>query len=79
MSFVVYAISGRNGRVYVGQSQDFDRRLEAHNKGMVPSTKTDRPWVLVKKQNFETRDDARFFEWQLKRSRGKRLKWMGTN
>ena len=78
MSFVVYAISGRNDRVYVGQSEDFDRRLEAHNKGFVPSTRADRPWSLIKKQEFDTRDDARFFERQLKRSRGKRLKWIKT-
>jgi len=76
MSFAVYAISGRNGRVYVGQSEDVEQRLQAHNKGLVPSTKADRPWLLIKRQDFDTREQARFFEWQLKRSRGRRLKWL---
>jgi predicted GIY-YIG superfamily endonuclease len=76
MSFAVYAISGKNGRVYVGQSQDVELRLQAHNKGLVASTKADRPWTLFKAAEFDTREQARFFEWQLKRSRGKRLKWL---
>jgi predicted GIY-YIG superfamily endonuclease len=76
MSFLVYAIRSGCGRIYVGQSQDVELRLEAHNKGLVASTKTDRPWTLVKTAEFDTRDQARFFEWQLKRSKGKRLKWL---
>jgi putative endonuclease len=76
MSNFVYAIQGKSGRVYVGQTEDLERRLSAHNRGAVQSTKEDRPWVLIKSQDFETRELARFFEWQLKRSRGKRLKWL---
>ena len=76
MSCAVYAIQGKNGRIYVGQTEDVERRLDAHNCGAVESTKDDRPWVLVKSQTFETRELARFFEWQLKRSRGRRLKWL---
>jgi predicted GIY-YIG superfamily endonuclease len=76
MSFAVYAIQGSNGRVYIGHSEDVERRLHAHNKGAVHSTRDDRPWILVKRQTFETREQARFFEWQLKRSKGKRLNWL---
>lgn len=79
MSFSVYAIKSCNGRIYVGQSQDMERRLEAHNKGLVASTKADRPWTLFKNAKFATREQARFFEWQLKRSRGKRLRWLESN
>lgn len=78
MSFVVYAIGAGNGRIYIGQTADIERRLEAHNRGTVQSTKPDRPWLLIKIKPFETREQARFFEWQLKRSRGKRLKWLGV-
>lgn len=79
MSFSVYAIKSCNGRIYVGQSQDMERRLEAHNNGLVASTKADRPWTLFKAAEFDTREQARFFEWQLKRSRGKRLRWLESN
>ena len=76
MSFAVYAIRGDAGRVYGGQSEDVARRLDAHNKGAVKSTKADRPWILIKTEHFETRARARLFEWQLKRSQGKRLRWL---
>ena len=76
MSFSVYAIQSDSGRIYVGQSQDVELRLQAHNRGLVASTKADRPWTLFKAVEFDTRERARFFEWQLKRSRGKRLKWL---
>ena len=76
MSFAVYAIQAKNGRIYVGQSENVEHRLDAHNKGAVPSTKADRPWTMIKCETFGTREQARFFEWQLKRSRGKRLKWL---
>lgn len=79
MSFSVYAIQSGQGRIYVGQSQDVERRLEVHNKGLVGSTKSDRPWTLFKVSEFATREQARFFEWQLKKSRGKRLKWLRSS
>lgn len=73
MSFSVYAIQSSSGRIYLGQSENVRRRLCAHNKGAVASTRADRPWTLLKTQQFATREEARFFEWQIKRSRGKRL------
>lgn len=76
MNCAVYAIQGKSGRVYVGQTEDIERRLRAHNCGAVKSTRDDRPWTLVRSQTLETRELARFFEWQLNRSRGKRLKWL---
>jgi predicted GIY-YIG superfamily endonuclease len=78
MRFVLYAIRSPSGRIYVGQTADFDKRLSLHNAGSVLSTKDDRPWVLFKKQEFDTREQARYFEWCLKRSRGKRQKWLET-
>ncbi|WP_168432885.1 GIY-YIG nuclease family protein [Pontiella sulfatireligans] len=75
--YVVYAIESRTtGRVYVGQSQDFDKRLKLHNSGHVISTSQDGPWMLVAMECFETRDQARWCEKLLKKSRGRRLKWL---
>ena len=76
--FYVYAIqSGKNKRVYIGQSDCLERRLGEHNAGQVSSTKNDRPWVLLRFQEFTTRNEARWFERQLKQSRGRRLRWLG--
>jgi putative endonuclease len=76
MTFVVYAIQSTNGRIYIGQTENLQRRLEQHNKGQVKSTKKDRPWAVVKIEDFPTREKARFFEYQLKKSRGRRLTWL---
>ena len=75
--FKVYAIrSSINQRVYIGQTKDFDARLNLHNKGLVKSTKRDIPWELYAEEVFETREAARWCEYQLKKSKGRREKWL---
>ena len=77
MSFYVYGIkSNRTNRVYVGQAKGIPQRLLQHNTGHVSSTKADRPWTLVAEQTVETRAKARWIEYQLKKSRGKRERWL---
>lgn len=79
MNFVVYAIQARSGHIYVGQTQDIVARLALHNAGQIASTRAERPWSLVKATPFATRNEARYFEWQLKRSRGRREKWLSAS
>jgi putative endonuclease len=76
MTFIVYAIQSTSGRIYIGQTESLQRRLEQHNKGQVESTKEDGPWVVVKIEQFSTREQARYYEYQLKNSRGRRLTWL---
>ena len=78
LMFFVYAIQSRTcGRIYIGQSERVERRLQEHNAGQVPSTKCDRPWALLRFEEFTRRSEARWFERQLKQSRGRRLRWLG--
>jgi putative endonuclease len=78
--FKVYAIeSSRRKRVYIGHTKEIDKRLKYHNSGYVKSTSRDRPWRLVAFQNFESKDEARWLERSLKKSRGKRKKWLSKN
>jgi putative endonuclease len=75
--FLVYAIkSSVTGRIYIGQTQDFAKRLERHNRGRVKSTSKDGSWQLIAMEEFETREQSRWCEKQLKSSRGKRIKWL---
>ena len=75
--FYVYAIHSKTSdRIYIGQSECVERRLDEHNAGQVSSTKNDRPWALLRVQDFSTRNEARWFERQLKQSRGRRLRWL---
>jgi len=75
--FLVYAIiSSKNERIYIGQTGDFCKRLVQHNAGYCKSTRDDGPWSQYAFEQFNTRSEARWCEYQLKRSRGRRLKWL---
>ena len=78
--FFVYGIKSQiTGRVYIGQTSDIAKRLQSHNKGKVPSTREDAPWNLIAYEVFEARNVARWQEFQIKKSRGRRLKWLKTH
>ena len=74
--FHVYAIeSDTTGRVYIGQTEDVEKRLWLHNNGHVKSTSKEAPWRFIALEEFDTREQARWCEKKLKKSRGKRMKW----
>ena len=75
--FEVYAIkSSSSERVYIGQTQDVDTRLQRHNSGFVKSTCRECPWKLIAIQKVKSRDEARWVEKNLKNSLGKRNTWL---
>ncbi|HKJ47605.1 MAG TPA: GIY-YIG nuclease family protein [Christiangramia sp.] len=58
--YIVYAIlSEVDGRIYVGMSQDAEKRLKEHNSGKTRSTKGYRPWRLFFTEEHFTREEAR--------------------
>jgi putative endonuclease len=76
----VYAISSLSAkRIYIGHTANIDERLKYHNSGYVKSTSRDRPWKLVASEQLSTRDEARWVEYSLKKSQGKRTKWLEQN
>ena len=56
--FTVYIIQSEEGYVYVGQTNDMDRRLREHNSGHSCWTKRGNNWVLLYQENYETRVGA---------------------
>ena len=73
----VYALrSSRKGRICIGQTKDLLRRIQWHNMGYVRSTRNDRPWELIAFEEVKSINEARWIENGLKRSRGKRIKWL---
>jgi len=73
----VYALrSSGKGRIYIGQTKDLLRRIQWHNMGYVRSTRNDRPWELIALEEVKSINKARWIEIGLKRSRGKRIKWL---
>jgi len=70
--FYVYAIqSTSRNYVYVGMTDNLDRRFSQHNSGVNPTTKPYRPFVLFWFEGFPTRVEARRREKYMKSGIGK--------
>jgi putative endonuclease len=68
--YILYSPSAK--RTYTGQTNDIDRRIIRHNKGMVPSTRPYRPWELVYSEEYDTRADAMKREKYFKMGKGRK-------
>ena len=69
----VYVLRSLTDRqFYVGLTRDLPERLQAHNKGLVPSTKRRRPFELVYWEGCVSESDAAQREKYLKTAWGKR-------
>ena len=78
--FFVYAIKSlTEERIYIGHTQNIEIRLKYHNSGNVKSTAQYRPWILTALKEVKNKNDARWIERELKRSRGKRIRWIERN
>ncbi|MCX8015698.1 MAG: GIY-YIG nuclease family protein [Patescibacteria group bacterium] len=72
--FFVYAIQSlKDGKLYIGISQNPQKRLKQHNSGMTPSTKGRRPFILVFEEACENRLEARQKEKFYKSGYGREL------
>jgi len=69
--FIYILYSDSKDRYYVGSSADPVKRLERHNAGATPSTKTGRPWKIVYTEEFENRSAAIKREIYIKRQKSK--------
>ncbi len=59
MVYYVYIIrSQKDGRFYIGQTHNLERRIEQHNQGQSGYTKKYLPWELFAYKTYETRKDA---------------------
>ncbi len=59
MAYFVYILeSQKDGRYYVGSTNNLEDRLKRHNEGRVNYTKTNRPWELVYSEEHPDRSSA---------------------
>ncbi|MBW7891246.1 MAG: GIY-YIG nuclease family protein [Chitinophagaceae bacterium] len=82
MFFVYVLRSQKDGRFYVGLTDDVTRRLKEHNSGKTKSTKGFIPWELLFFETFVTRIEARNREKYLKSGVGKeyvKSYWSGSS
>jgi len=71
--FYVYIIRSIKSpdQIYIGCTQNFDKRLSNHNCGTTPHTEKYKPWELVTYSVFEDREIAYKFEEYLKSGSGR--------
>jgi len=59
MSYYSYVLrSLKNGILYKGSTQDLEKRIATHNKGLVQYSSRHIPWELVLFEEFKTRSEA---------------------
>lgn len=64
--FIYILRSEKNGRYYIGSTNDVERRFKEHVDGKVKATRDIRPVFLVFQQEYETLRKARQVEQKLK-------------
>ena len=67
MNFVYILQSEKNGRYYIGSTNDLERRIAEHNSGKTMSLKYIRPLKIVFKKAYSTTDGAHKMELHLKK------------
>lgn len=70
MHYVYILQSERDGKFYVGETQDVEERLKYHNGGKVISTRHRRPMKLVGYEVYTTKAEARKCEIYIKSLKG---------
>jgi putative endonuclease len=69
--YLVYILQSlKDRKYYIGQTENLDRRIEDHNKKRVRSTRKRTPLILIRKEIFNTRGEARKRENYLKKLKG---------
>ena len=58
----------KDNKLYIGSTNDLDRRIKEHNSGKNKSTKNRRPFELVYKEEFNSTTEARIREKLFKKS-----------
>ncbi len=74
MWYVYILESLKNGRYYTGHTNNLERRLLEHNKGLTKSLRFLRPLKLVYKEEYSSRLDAARREKFLKSGKGRELR-----
>ena len=67
MNYFVYILkSSINNDIYIGSTENIEKRLAKHNRGEVQSTKAYRPWEMMQVEIFPSRQEARKRELRIK-------------
>lgn len=66
MHYIYLLKSKKDNDLYIGFTDNLERRIQEHNSGLVPSTKLRKPFELVYIEGYKSEKDARHRERNLK-------------
>ena len=72
MYYVYILQSKKNGRYYIGSTNNIDRRLSEHNSGQTKSLRYIKPLALVYAVKFNTRTEACREEQRIKQQKSRK-------
>jgi len=75
--FIVYIIENGQGKLYIGQTGDLEKRILDHNELGKGYTSKFRPWKLIHSEHFNSRAEAMQREKYLKTGAGR--DWIKNN
>jgi putative endonuclease len=70
MYFVYILKSQTYQRYYIGSTENKEKRLSNHNAGKVKSTKSYKPWEIIRIEKYDTKTEALKRERQIKSYKG---------
>ncbi|MEK9131662.1 MAG: GIY-YIG nuclease family protein [Patescibacteria group bacterium] len=73
--YTVYVIKGISGHVYIGQTNNLEKRLHQHNSGYGKYTQNKGPFTVIYFEQYNTRVEAMRRERELKTGKGR--EWLG--
>jgi len=76
--YVYLLQSFKDKKYYIGQADNIKKRLKEHNEGKVRSTKHRIPFRLIGYEEYPTRNEARWREYNLKKSVWQRKKFLAS-
>ncbi len=76
MWFVYLLQSLKDKKYYIGQTDNIKSRIKKHNSGEVKSTRYRIPFRLIGHEEYKTRNEARWREYNLKKSAWQRKKFL---
>jgi putative endonuclease len=77
MAYYVYILkSEKDGSYYKGFSENYQQRLETHNRGESKYTSTKTPWKLIYVEEFQDKKSALIRERKLKRCKSEHFEWL---
>ena len=73
MYYTYILISETSNKLYIGQTNNHEARINRHNSNKNFTTKNKGPWKLVFKKAFESRSESMQFEKKLKSYKNKQF------